>query len=64
MIHVIPINDDRGHEQSLDCWCKPVRRREAGQFVMVHNSADGREWVEREIGEGVGQDKQWGVFKD
>ncbi len=64
MIHVIPINDDREHCRSLACWCKPIRRIESGQVVMVHNADDRREWVEREIGEGVGEDKQWGVFED
>jgi hypothetical protein len=45
-VHVIPINDLRPHEESLACPCRP--RRNVGQpNVVVHNSFDGREIVER-----------------
>lgn len=41
---VVPIDDLREHEMSERCWCKPVLD-ELG--VLVHNSADRREFYER-----------------
>lgn len=38
-VHVMPVNDLRPHDESLQCWCRPVD--DAG--VVVHNSMDGRE---------------------
>lgn len=39
--HVYPVNDMREHElHGLDCWCKPEL---LDDFVVVHNSFDGRE---------------------
>ncbi len=43
-LHVIPLNDTREHEESVDCWCKP---RDDGDGVVVHNSADRREEYEQ-----------------
>lgn len=44
--HVLPENDLRMHV-FVACWCRPVRRHEDGGVVVVHNSHDGRELVER-----------------
>ena len=41
--HVIPIDDLRPHYESANCWCQPFFDGE----VIVHNSMDGRERVER-----------------
>jgi hypothetical protein len=38
--HILPINDIREHEESIDCWCEP---EEDINGVIIHNSADGRE---------------------
>ena len=47
-VHVIPINDLHRHEERRDCWCHPVMSQEPYQAAVVaHNSADGRELVER-----------------
>ena len=49
-IHVLPVGDLREHEETRDCWCKPTKTREAYEedaVVVVHNSLDGRELVER-----------------
>ena len=44
-IHVIPLNDYREHEETEDCWCKPLRDDEE-QRVVIHNALDGREEYE------------------
>lgn len=43
-VHVLPINDLRDHDENgAGCWCRP--RVEDG--VIIHNSMDGRELIER-----------------
>lgn len=50
LVHVMPVNDLRAHDDAgADCWCEP-RVVDCGQDdagkparVIVHNSADGRE---------------------
>lgn len=38
--HVFPLNDWAEHNtESSDCWCDP----KVDDFVVIHNSADGRE---------------------
>ena len=38
--HVFPLNDLKPHNtESNDCWCNP----EVDDFVVIHNSMDGRE---------------------
>lgn len=45
LIHVLPFNDLFPHVLShKDCWCHPVKDEEDG--LIVHNSADGREYYE------------------
>lgn len=47
-IHVTPLGDLQPHCDSRYCWCKPQVEQEPGQSaVVVHQSADGRELVER-----------------
>lgn len=41
--NVIPEDDLREHELSMQCWCCPV---EDSEFVVVHNSMDRREEYE------------------
>lgn len=41
-VHVIPNNDWKEHEESVDCWCHPTRDVE-DENVIIHNSLDGRE---------------------
>ena len=43
VVHVLPINDLRVHEESRQCWCRPTEN-EPG--IIVHNSLDGREHFE------------------
>jgi hypothetical protein len=42
--HVIPLDDFREHEVSVDCWCRPV---EGEDGVVMHRALDGREAYER-----------------
>ena len=44
-IHVVPLNDLREHDESDQCWCRPVEIFDATMDapVIVHNSMDRRE---------------------
>jgi hypothetical protein len=61
MVNIIPVNDERPHEKSSECWCNPrvewISPKDGLPYqrgpMIVHNSADCREVVERAIGEGV-----------
>jgi hypothetical protein len=46
-IHVVPIDDIREHEEHEACWCAPRVESEGYGVVIIHNSMDGRELVER-----------------
>lgn len=46
MLHVIPENDLRKHEESNVCDCHPFMIEENGEMIMIHNSYDGRELIE------------------
>lgn len=49
-VPVLPINDLREHETARTCWCQPRCEQEdpEGGVVVIHQSADGRELVERD----------------
>jgi hypothetical protein len=71
MVNTIPINDERPHRRAPDCWCDPRVEwaDEQGQIypngpMVIHNSADCREEVERLLGAGVGPEKKWAVYED
>lgn len=48
-VHVVPVNDLREHLTGATmCWCKPkIQQHEGYDPVVVHNSEDGRELIER-----------------
>jgi hypothetical protein len=47
-IHVTPVGDRMGHYEDRKCWCNPSILQEPDcNVVVVHNSADGREFHER-----------------
>jgi len=46
VIHVLPINDIDEHEETTTCKCEPTVIKEGDEFIVVHNSFDGREGVE------------------
>ena len=48
-VHVIPVNDLKEHRESRRCWCKPAVKKGPGwqSALVTHQSADGRELVER-----------------
>jgi hypothetical protein len=50
-VHVVPVNDTREHMDIRQCWCRPTLDEEAGHVVVVHQSADGREYFEPDHGE-------------
>lgn len=45
--HVLPIDDLREHVESSECWCQPTVWQGPMFVMFTHNSADGRELVER-----------------
>jgi hypothetical protein len=47
MYNVLPINDSDEHVESSTCKCRPKIISENGEMIIVHNSFDGREYVER-----------------
>jgi hypothetical protein len=46
MIHIIPINDEREHDELTSCWCEPKLITDEPEMIVVHRAADGRELVE------------------
>ena len=47
MIHILPLNDLKEHEELTTCECKPrIEILDDGEIMVVHNSYDGREYIE------------------
>lgn len=47
IFHVLPVNDLKDHEDGFSCWCRPrIERQVNGNTLVIHNSADGREFFE------------------
>ena len=47
--HVVPVDDIREHSDHKcrgECWCHPKIVEEGASYIVVHNSADGREAYE------------------
>ena len=51
MFNVLPTNDLKEHTENSTCECKPKIIYENGEMIIIHNSFDGREFIEilREI---------------
>lgn len=46
--HLLPTNDLEKHEESSTCKCMPeLQVIETGDMLIIHNSFDGREQVEK-----------------
>lgn len=46
-IHILPMNDLIPHTESVDCLCHPKVELEGDTQIVVHNSFDKREELER-----------------
>ena len=47
MVHILPINDLKEHEENTTCECNPkVEVLENGEILVIHNSYDRREVTE------------------
>lgn len=54
MLHVMPINDIKEHEELSTCKCEPNLIMENDEMILVHNAFDGRndgdtlefDWIE------------------
>jgi len=46
--HVVPIDDDRDHDHESrgKCWFRPQIEEDGLSWIVIHNSADGRESYE------------------
>ena len=71
-VHVLPLNDEREHSQSPDCWCGGIVEWldpetnlpwAAGSYRMIHNAADCREVAEEVTDESMAPDKKWEVVE-
>lgn len=51
--HILPIDDLEEHEESTTCKCKPDVQYEDGNMIIVHNSFDGREFIEEIVRDGL-----------
>lgn len=58
-IHAVPINDWYPHLAD-NCWCMPTTDENG---IIVHQSADCRELIERWTGAAVAEDKKWALVK-
>ena len=47
--HVLPTNDLKEHTESEKCECNPTIKTVDKSMIIVHNSFDGRENIEKEI---------------
>lgn len=48
--HITPINDLEEHQESSTCKCNPkVEVQPGGDLIVIHNSFDRRELVEKAI---------------
>lgn len=46
-IHITPINDLKEHEESVNCHCKPRTEYTNDTLLIIHNSYDKRENLEK-----------------
>jgi len=51
MINVLPVNDLKEHVENTTCWCNPKVEIVNGEMLVIHNSKDGREYLEQAIEE-------------
>ncbi len=49
MINIVPVNDLKEHIKNSTCHCNPSIEFENGEMIVIHNSYDGREFVEKLI---------------
>jgi hypothetical protein len=47
MIHVVPLNDEKEHDDSSSCWCRATVEWEHAEPLCIHNASDCREIVEQ-----------------
>ena len=47
IIHIIPVNDTKEHEEETTCHCNPRVDVVEGGMIVVHNAYDGRVAVEK-----------------
>lgn len=70
MVNVVPVNDDKEHSLTQECWCNPkvnwIDSETNLPFpngpMIVHNSSDQREFVEQALLEGM-EDKPWAIVE-
>ena len=70
MVNVVPLNDEKNHDLSAQCWCDPevewqcldTKEIYVNGPIIIHNAADCRETVEYLLGEGSDSLKNWAIF--
>jgi hypothetical protein len=63
LIHIVPIADERDHDERDDCWCDPTVERTARAKIVTHNAADMREEYEKITGDAL-PGKAWMCVKN
>ncbi len=46
VVHIVPLDDLRDHDENIDCWCCPRVEEEGAGLMVIHNAMDGREKYE------------------
>ena len=46
-VEVVPISDSEEHAHGDECWCTPKVDYSESRPLVIHNSKDGREIIER-----------------
>ena len=46
MIHILPLNDLKEHEETTTCPCGPRVDWSEAEAIVIHRSWDGREYIE------------------
>lgn len=45
--HILPINDSKEHQEDINCHCNPSSEYINDSLLIIHNSYDGREKLEK-----------------
>ena len=45
--HVLPVSDLKDHTEDTTCECHPKVIFESGNMIIIHNSYDKREFIEK-----------------
>lgn len=47
MINILPVNDEKPHQEDLSCGCNPQIKFVNDELIIIHNAYDNREVLEK-----------------